>query len=493
MASQVPRTDISLRLLDQLVEKPASLRQFLEENPSIHVNQIFNVTPHSVEGMEWTSSLLQRACSKHYTESVRWLLERGADPNLFRDDVEDINSIPPITLCVLHALTPKKRAPALANIEALVAHGAHVNYETECSSFPLECAASIVTHRSPRDSWALAEKLVECGARTKNLAPNMFSSPPEALSQELKRLERERQSTMQGALTFALQCAEVPRGCSSSDTDTSSGESTTISAADDAGASVCTTPERILPTLASPQIQPLSSFGSPMQAFKRAVTSSTMGPLSQLGFVPCTPPRTTLPTISSPPPPPPTACRTPRTTPRTVSVAPRANVVFNTPTAPRNIARKRTYTQIPWAPMLKHKAKRRRCTTTDESETASASPKSSDTLEFATPSPKFVTPTRKHAAERSVHTHTPKRRPLRKKQCTSATTTRSNGRSTDAPPTRSAVRVPADVQRVILDFALPIPHTPHRRERINVLMRMKSRRDCGAPLAQWFNTQRHTE
>lgn len=89
--------EIRLQRIDEIVLTPKLIQNFMEKH-DFHVNQVFNVTPHSVEGMEWTSTMLQRACTKQAIDSVQWLLENKANPNAFTDDVEDINSIPPVTI-----------------------------------------------------------------------------------------------------------------------------------------------------------------------------------------------------------------------------------------------------------------------------------------------------------------------------------------------------------------------------------------------------------
>lgn len=430
------RKDISLRLLDQIVEQPASMRRFLKENPTVEINEIFNVTPHSVEGMEWTSSMLQRACSKHLVESVTWLLDHGADPNAFRDNVEDINSIPPITLCILHAISSKSRAAAIANIRLLVAYGAHLNHETECSSYPLECAASIITPRSPRDTWDLSMCLVELGAHTRHLAPNMFSAPPETLVRELKRIEKERQASMKGALAFTLQCTNVPRTCAISHSTTHSISS--------AHSDALTTPK-------VEKHRALSRCNSPF-------TSLSQGPLSQMGLVPSTPPPQSSTHIQHM-----HVCSTP--TPPRSRLHVHSPYVYSTPTGPKDLSRKRSFAQIPWAPFLQHKTKKRRI-----EKVAAPSPltyvPSSELTEFATP---------KRNAQRltSQGAITP----------SSSLSARKKQRLARNFP---SVQVSADVQRIILDFALPISHTAYRKARINTLMSMKSKRDRGHVLSRWF-------
>lgn len=439
------RKDISLRALDQIVEKPASIRRYLKENPTVEVNEIFNVTPHSVEGMEWTSNMLQRACSKHLTESVKWLLDNGADPNSFRDNVEDINSIPPITLCILHAISPRSRAAAIANIKLLVAYGAHLNHETECSSFPLECAASIITPRSPRDTWELSMCLVKLGAHTRHLAPNMFSAPPETLVRELRRLEKERQASIKGALAFTLQCTGVLRANAKHCTTTAASRSTP-----------CAHSEALSAAKVDTQLLCQSPFKSLSQ-----------GPFSQMGFVPSTPPSQTssvlpLHSLCTPTP------------PRRQHVLPVH--AYSTPKGPKNISRKRSFAQIPWAPILKHKAKRRRVEKVPAPTPApAAAPAPTNSVGKSLELTEFATPKRSVGQNTSQHIRTPSHLQARRRQRISSNF--------------SSVQVSADVQRIILDFALPISHTAYRKARISTLMAMKSKRDRGQALPSWFSTK----
>lgn len=86
---------IDIELLEKTLCSPKTASSFLDQTRT-EIDHIYRLSKSQIRGLFATSTLLQTASAKNDSEMVKWLLAKGADPNIFNEDQYDENSIPPV-------------------------------------------------------------------------------------------------------------------------------------------------------------------------------------------------------------------------------------------------------------------------------------------------------------------------------------------------------------------------------------------------------------